>query len=85
MQEYMNKYNGWVPCASGIMPEHVMDYNYKTEHPIINVLVSLKSGNVTKVQRTIYDHSWYFLPGYILLMCWRGDHCQRNIKVIYDE
>lgn len=43
-------YNDWVPCSKAI-PEDVLSYNKNVSNPVINVLITTKSGKVTKVQR----------------------------------
>lgn len=42
--------NRWIPCSK-VMPEDILPYNKKVNHPAINVLVTTKTGQVTKLQR----------------------------------
>ena len=55
--EGMKPENPWIPCSQS-MPEDALPYNKKATYPAINVLATLKSGKVTKLQR-IGDKDYY--------------------------
>lgn len=47
----------WIKCEPGKMPEDDPKYSGRK---IINVLVTTKSGIVTKVQRKQYKNKWWW-------------------------
>ncbi|MCD7996467.1 MAG: DUF551 domain-containing protein [Clostridiales bacterium] len=55
--EEMKSERTWIPCSK-VMPEDMLPYNKKATHPAINVLATLSSGKVTKLQR-IGDMDYY--------------------------
>lgn len=60
LEEYVESLSSndlWVPCSQH-MPEDILPYNKKATYPTINVLATLTSGRVTKLQR-IGDKDYY--------------------------
>lgn len=75
LEEYIKE--DWIPCSQQ-MPEDVLPYNKKANHPAINVLITTKTGQVTKLQRIGakgYDGNhnlfWYWGRIYGDVLAWQ--------------
>lgn len=76
LEEYVESLSSndlWVPCSQH-MPEEILPYNKNATYPAINVLATLRSGVVTKLQR-IGDGDYYRSSE----MTWHWGRCPSGV------